>query len=217
MSTAIESRQPPLDAKLRHIYDVAVGIDKDETVQYVLDLIESQEDNEVLVAFFLSGATIKEISNSLRIPEDVLALFSWLVIDTSEFRNKLEVRRFAETFKSTATPAGQKLVIMGIIHGPQALEYHYLHGRETIDINKEDVAKEMLAQAFFNGRLARGNSLVSEHSKEAMKWSNAAAKALELVDHLNINTNKDDDAMQAVKLRVVTRTAQEANIEAIEH
>ena len=75
----------------------------------------------------------------------------------------------------------------------------------------------MLAQAFFNGRLSRGNSLVSEHSKEAMKWANATAKALELVDHLNINTNKDDDAMQAVKTRVVTRTAAEANIEVIEH
>jgi hypothetical protein len=217
LKKAIEERQAPLDPTLKKLYDVAVGITRDEMVQYAIDLIEVPEDREVLTAYFLSGATLVEISSSLRIPEDVLSLFSWLAIDMSEFRNKLEIRRYAEEFSQTASVKGQKLISLGIVQGPAALEYHYLHGRETLDVKREEVAKELLSQAYFNGRLARGNSLVSEHAKESLKWTSAAAKALELVESLNISTNKDDDALEAVRKRVVTKTAEEAGIPAIEH
>ena len=217
LKQAIDEKQAPLDPTLKKLYDVAGGITCDEMIQYALDLVEIAEDREVVTAFFLSGASISEISRSLRIPEDVLSLFSWLVIDMSEFRNKLEIRRYAEQYSRDASLKGQKLVSLGIVQGPAALEYHYLHGRETLDVNREEVAKELLSQAYFNGRLARGNSLVSEHAKESLKWASSAAKALELVENLNISTNKDDDALEAVRKRVVTKTAEEAGIPVIEH
>jgi hypothetical protein len=217
LKKAIDDKEAPMDVALRKVYDVVTGASPNETIQYALDLIENTEDQEVLVAFFLSGATIPEIAKSLRISDDVLAIFSWLVIDMSEFRNKLELRRYAETYGRTASSKGKKLITLGIVQGPSALEYHYLYGRETLDVNREEVAKELLTQTYFNGRLARGNSLVSDHSKESLKWTSAAAKALELVEGLNISTNKEDDAMEAVRKRVVTKTAEEAGIPAIEH
>lgn len=217
ITECLTNTTPPLEPELRRVYDVAVGAAQDEIIQYALDLIEIPGDRDAIIAFVLSGATVEEIGQSLGISLDVLNLAAWLIIDMAEFRNKLEIRRYAEEYSENATASGKQLIKTGIIHGPTALVFHYLHGHETIDINRELIAKELLTQAYFNSRLARGNALVSEHSREAMKWANATTKALELVDSLNMAVSREDDALEAVRQRILTKTPAEAGLTAIEH
>jgi hypothetical protein len=210
--TSLSSQQEPTDPITLTAYNVSLGKEQNDDYAYACDLALNDEDKETIIAFFLSGATVVEISNSLRIPLKVLDVFEKLVIDTSKFRNKLELLRYAEQCKKRFKKVAH-IIDLGIVQGPFALIYHFSHGHEELPVNTKEYARTMMQQAFYFGMMSKGNSLKSAVAKESLRWLTTTAGLLKDYDRILGDSHDSDEALLEIEKRKMTVTPEELGID----
>lgn len=200
----VEEKKAIQDPLLHQIEQVRQGTLKDEEVEYVLDLIEDAHHRDNVIAFLLSGATTMMVSTWLQIPVSVLDMFCELCFDKSEFRNKLEWRSYALKYADQcARPENSDLIRSAIVLGPQYMMYHFQQGEEVVPLDPRDLAQNLIQQAFHFSRVARGNSINSAASKEALRWLNTASKLLAGFDKLPIDESNTDESEAWVAIEEV--------------
>lgn len=209
---AIKSETPPTDAVALLAYDAHTKQLDDDPHAYACDLAFNQDDKDILVAFFLSGATTDEISKSLGIPESVLIIFQKLVIDPSVFRNKLEMLRYARDYRQRATEQGAKLIELGMSQGPFGLMYHFLHGHEELPVDTKAYARSMMQQAFYFGLMSRGNNIRSSVSKESLRWLAATSNLMKDYDRMLGDSHDSSEALLEIEKRKMTYTPDELGV-----
>lgn len=209
---AIHSETEPADPFLLDIYLAQIGKKDNETYKYAYDLASVIDDRDVLVAYFLSGAEISEISTSLAIPVAVLEVFSQLIIDKSVFRNKLELLRYAEFYKTNATAKGGELIELGVVQGPFALMHYFLHGHEELPVDSKMYARAMMHQAFYFGMMSRGNNIRSGVTQQSLKWLSATASLLKDYDRILGDSHDSDEALLEIEKRKMTQTPKELGV-----
>lgn len=210
--TALQEQKEPKDEIALAAYNAHLGRTLDETYDYACDLARNADDRDVLVAFFLCGATIEEITKSLQIPSPVLQLFEKLVIDASVFRNKLEKLRYAREYRQRATKQGSELIELGLTQGPFGLMYHFLHGHEDLPVDTKAYARSMMQQAFYFGMLSRGNQIRSGVAKESLRWLATTATLMRDYDRILGDSHDSDEPLLEIKKRQMTNTPEELGL-----
>ena len=146
---ALEKDEEPDNELLKTVYGVLKGTIVNEEISTVLDLIHNTRYREELIIFFLSGASCEDISRSLKIPPVQLEIFRKLIIDVTAFQHKLQFREFTREFKKQLQdPELVQLLEAGLLLGPDAIEYHFQHGKESVDFAHTELADKLLAVAF---------------------------------------------------------------------
>jgi hypothetical protein len=203
---ALKDQQAPTDPVVLAAYNAHLGRVLNDVYDYACDLARHPEDKDVVIAFFLSGASREEISKNLKIPAPVLQIFEQLVIDSTVFRNKLELLRYAQQYKRQATKKGAELIELGIVQGPLALFQHFRHGHEEITVDPKVYAREMMQQAFYYGMLSRGNSIKSNVAKESLRWMATTAALLRDYDRILGDAHDSDEALLEIEKKKMTYT-----------
>ncbi|RLC86818.1 MAG: hypothetical protein DRJ03_07625 [Chloroflexi bacterium] len=211
---AIEEKKPPTDLMLNRVYEVMCGTVENANISGAIGLLQEPMVRDRLVAYFLSGATTKEIGDSLWISMEILEIFEDLYVNKQEFRHKLEIHLFAQEYvKNSDSEDCEEWIRLGLEVGPTALVFKHLHGHEDLPVDSRMITREIIQQAFHLGRLARANSVTSATSKEAFKWMGAAARIATTYDKLGMDDGSEDEAIAAIKQRKMTNTPAEANIQ----
>lgn len=212
---ALDKDEEPDDELLKAVYGVLKGTTANETISAVLDLVHSTRYREELIIFFLSGASCEDISRSLKIPVAQLEIFRKLVIDLTAFRHKLHFREFTREFKKQLQdPELAQLLEVGLLLGPDAIEYHFQHGKESVNFLHTDLADKLLVVAFYKGIIARGASIDSPEAREALRWSQSYFKNANLREHMSKDKNKEElEALALIEAFRTSKTPDEANID----
>ena len=214
LQESIARGNPPKNEMSRRVYSVLVDGVEDEAVEYLLELKENAYKFETVLAFFMSGALIPIIAESLELDEEVLHLYQHLFINPKEFKSKLDRLYYAKELvqEISQSSEGAALVQAAILMGPKFLVWHLSSGEEEVQLDPKALARRMIHGAFFTSGIAKGNSITSEESKEALKWLKTAATLISSYDKLRIDDTATDDAMLAIEQRKATLTAEEAGI-----
>jgi hypothetical protein len=197
------------------VYEVANNQKDDEAIRAALDLGESDYHRDCIMAFILSRATLEETSKSLEIPYEVLEVFEKLFFEKSEIRNKLDHFVYAREYqKNVAQEEGKWLIDTGLSGGPVILQDRFLLGHEELNIDVRGVSRKMINTAYTIGMVARGNSLTSEASKQALRWFDSVTKLLSAHEKLRMEEIDEniDDAVIAIKQQQLTHTPEELKI-----
>lgn len=213
--TAKDSSSLINDMWLYGVYEVAVSEKEDDVIRIALDLGESDYHRDCIMAFILSRATLDEIAKSLEIPYEVLEVFEKLFFEKSEIRNKLDHIMYAREYqKNVAQEEGKWLIDTGLSGGPVILQDRFLLGHEELSIDVRGVSRKMINTAYTIGMVARGNSLTSEASKQALRWFDSVTKLLSAHEKLRMEEIDEniDDAVVAIKQHQLTHTLEELKI-----
>jgi hypothetical protein len=202
----------PSDVYLARVYDVILDIITDDDISDALDLVRVAEHRETLIAFFLCGATVDQISQCLEISTTVLEHVRMLVMDMTQFRNKLEKLSYARSLVDSGnmTDKGREYLETGLTHGPDALFYHFVWGNEEMPIDARRHIRQFIQTAYHLSTTARGNKVTAESTKEAIKWIGMATKlhdTLKEMDETHAGTGKD--AYAEIEKRKVTLSIDE--------
>lgn len=212
---AIDAQTEPADDFLKMIYRGFKNKKIGDTIKEALDLIRNDRYREELIIFFLSGASCNDVSRSLNIPKAQLEVFQKLILDMSAFKHKLHLREFIQEFKKSLTdPELVNLLEVGLLLGPDAIEYHFQHGRESINFLHTDLADKLLLVTFYKGIIARGASIDSPEAREALRWSQAYFKNVNVREHLSKDKNREEtEALALIEAFRSSKTPDEANID----
>lgn len=203
------------DLWLYGVYEVAMGQKNDDIVGAALDLGDSDYHRDCIMAFILSRATLDEISKCLEIPYEILEVFEKLFFERSEIKNKLDHIMYAREYqKNIAQEEGKWLIDTGLSGGPVILQDRFLLGHEELSIDVRGVSRKMINTAYTIGMVARGNSLTSDASRQALRWFDSVTKLLAAHEKLRMEEIDEniDDAVIAIKQQQLTRTPEELKI-----
>ena len=215
---ALSKRNPATlldDLWLYGVYEVAAEEKFDESIIYAIDLGNSEYHRDCIMAFLFSRASLDEISKCLEIPFDILDVFEKLFFDRSSIRNKLDHILYAREYqKNIAQEEGKWLIDTGLSSGPIVLQDRFLLGHEELTIDPRSVSRKMINTAYTIGMVARGNSLTSEVSKQALKWFDSVTKLLAAHEKLRMEEIDEniDDAVIAIKQHQLTHTLEELKL-----
>jgi hypothetical protein len=203
------------DAWLYRVYQAVIGEEDDEQLRYLYELCDSSYHRDCIMAFLLSRATLDETSKCLEIPITIIQGFAKLLFDTDELRNKLDHILYAREYQANvAQEEGKWLIDTGLTGGPVVLQDRFLLGHEELNIDVRSVSRKMINTAYTIGMVARGNSLTSEASKQALRWFDSVTKLLAAHEKLRMEEIDDniDDAVVAIKQHQLTHTPEELNL-----
>lgn len=171
-------------AALQDIYDgAACPLD---LVQYAHDLHEDEEHRAVLDAFLLTRCPLSEIVQVLEIEAPVIETYMFLFMDTTVFRNKLEIISFAARYENNNY--GKELVKTAVQVGSDYL--HWAYGKPRDDIDPRTIIRRTMLDSYFRGMAHKGNGLTTGVTKEAHKWWATAIKNAELTERMSPSTAK---------------------------
>jgi len=181
--------------------EVAHGRATNNAIEQAYELILDRDTRDILTAYFFSRAGHSHISRVTEIQQDVLEHFRYLVSDVSVARNKLEHRRWAETYyeELAHTEVGASLVRGAILYGPDFLDNHIKLGIESPVLNIKDYAERMLQQAYHMAMLATGAQPTSELANSALKWYKAATSMLTAYSNLESSEDSKTEALVAIR------------------
>jgi len=171
-------------AALYAIYDNAPC--SSDLVQYAFDLHEEEEHRAILDAFLLTRCPLSELKGLFDIDLDVIETYMFLFMDTSVFRNKLEVISYAARYDSSAY--GKELVKTAVQVGPDYL--HWAYGKPRATIDAREIINRTMIDSYMRGMAHKGNGLTTGVTKEAHKWWATAIKNAELTERINPSTAK---------------------------
>jgi len=210
---ALEQEKAPKEPFLKAVYDVMTGKIKNEDIEEALELIKVAEYREPIMAYFLSGATIKEMAQNLHMSEKVLRHFEKLMMDRSAFKHKLHWRRYAKQYaEACETKEGKALVESGMLMGPVAISFHLQHGNETLTTSDKELAEKLAQTSFFKGLVARGTNITSLEAREALRWAQLHMKQVAAKANIDDSDELEQDAMAAIERFVSTKTPEELGV-----
>lgn len=227
----METKTPPVDDFLVGIYNVIVTIQarmasdeeileapENRVVLRTLALINTESHRFSLIAYFLSGASVEQISASLGIEEDVVDMFGQLIVNLREINNKLELRDYARKMESECYDADIKREIQGgYLHGPAYLQLAWKHGDEPIDIKEKDITRSMLMLGFEKGLLSRNAPINSAETREALKWSGHILKVIPVHNSIEEKQSLLEEAILAITKRQTDDAKEVVDIANIVH
>ena len=215
MLEMIDKGHRPDDEYTAQVYDVVIGKVGDEDIAQAIDLVRIPEHKETLQAFLYCRASHSQISNALEIPVPVLEHVSRLVMDESQFRNKLErfthIRDLVEN-EDALTERGREYIQTGMLHGPDILAQHFRLGNEPIRLDAKKMIEHFALTAYYLSANARGNSITSETAKQARLWMLDSIKYFEAHKEAASSIDAEDDALLAIEERRTTITAEELGV-----
>lgn len=203
VQAAVRDGITPEDPFLRDVYSVVKGTYQDKEIHEALYLYHVPYERDVIIAFFLSGATLDQIRYGLGISVDVLRPFATLFIDMKTFRNKIEWRLYAKYYADNCCiPDVKKQLEVGLSHGPHILMHHWTMGSDVLEIPEREILSRWTMTAYSKAMIARDASINSAAAKEAFKWGAMAVKSV--MELRNMRTEASDtnlDAVLAIKKR----------------
>lgn len=213
VKTALEDGLVPKDAFLAKVCDTYKDRKKNEKLAELIGYIENDYYKDTLVAFFLSGMPVEDISKTLRMDLETLSYFEYLVVNPAEFRSKLDIFWYAGKYvEECENERGKEIVKSGVQLGPSGLTYQFMHGNEEIEIDTKKIARSMLQASFVMTQLVRGNSITSAQSKEALKTMGIASKLIKEAERVGADTTEEAEAILAIEERKAARTPTQAGI-----
>lgn len=179
---------PPFDSELM-LSLRAVLQHKPATVpeaEYAYDIYRVASHRAALDAFTLSKTPLDITATALEIPEAVLSAYRTLFMDTSVFRNKLELMTYAAEYEGDEY--GCELVRTGVSVGSEYLLWAY--GAQSAEIDTRHVVRRTMLDSFFRGMAHKGNSLTSNVAKESQKWWSTAIRNAEILEKMDPRTQQ---------------------------
>jgi len=210
---ALDSGEVPTDPFLKAVYDVMQGTIENTEIAEALELIRIPEYREPVIAFFLSGASIKEMSTHLNMSEKILRHFEKLVMDRTAFKHKLHWRRYANTYADNCeTDEGKALVHAGMLMGPMSIAYHLQHGAEKITMSDKELIDRLAQTSFFKGIVAKGVPITSVEAREALRWAQTHPKLVAAKNGIDENDELELSAMAEIERFVTSKTPEEIGV-----
>lgn len=214
---AVEQGRPPKKGTyLLEVYNVIVGKTKDLDIEYALDLIRVREHKEVLQAFFFCRDSLPHVSEVLEIELGVLEHVEKLIMDHSQFRNKLEIISYVRDLLNNDTglsERGREYIEMGMQHGPDLLAQHFRLGNESIQLDPKKMIEHFVMTAYYLSANARSNSITADTTKQARMWMLDIIRYLEARKEAEGGSDANRDALLAIEERRATVTAEELGID----
>jgi len=220
IAEALEKGAPPAAESLRRIYEICLLDPDDKDLEYeeraildAIDLIRVGEDREVLMVFFLAGATDDDIFQGLSIPRDVSLLVRQLIFEEREFRNKLELRRYIRTYgDKQLSDENAKLLQTALTLGPSYLVSFFRHGHEEVSVDTKRYGKMLLEQAAQKGLTGKFNPITSMASRLAKDWSKDAANMIINAEKMGFGDEISDRAQALLDEEDSTITPEDLGI-----
>lgn len=175
------------EPRMRALLDIFSGVTPAlELVQYAYDLHEDEEHRAIVEAFLLTRCPLAEVVEVLEIDAAVIETYMFLFMDTSVFRNKLEVISFAAHYEGSTY--SKELVKTAVQVGSDYL--HWAYGKPRDDIDPRTIIRRTMLDSYFRGMAHKGNGLTTGVTKEAHKWWATAIKNAELTERMSPSTAK---------------------------
>ena len=205
----------PDNEYVAQVYDVALGNEENEEIEYALELVRVREYKETLQAFFYCRAKLSLISDVLEIDIPVLQHVEKLVMDETQFRNRLErfryVRKLVED-ENILTERGREYTQTGMVHGPEVLAHHFRLGDDSIKLDPKKLIEHFIQTAYYLSANARGNSITAETTKQARMWMLDSIKYMEAHKDASSAMDSEDEALLAIEERKATVTVEELGV-----
>lgn len=215
MKAAFISKTRPTDDYVGLVYDVCTGTVQNDNITYAIDLLTNDEHRDTLQAFFLCSASMEQVNRALEIPIPVLEHVKKLVMDTSQFRNRLERFAYARDIvddPDRLTARGREYVRTGMSKGPDILSKHFHLGDEEVDLDPKKLVRYFVETAYYLGANARGNSVTAETTKQARMWMLDTLKFMDAYKEA-CNTSSDvNEALIAIEERKNTTNISELGL-----
>lgn len=177
----------PADPRMAALYDLLDHAASPlAEVVYAVDLHREEEHRAILDAFLLTKCSHAEISSLLDVDLIAIETYSFLFMDTSVFRNRLEIMSYAAHYESSAY--GKELVKTAVQVGPDYL--HWAYGKARDNVDPRYIIQKTMMDSFYRGMAHRGNGLTTGVTKEAHKWWSTAIKNAEIAERMNPSTAK---------------------------
>lgn len=157
-------------------------------VRYAYDLYSDTAQRAVLDAFALAKVTAEATAKIFEIPVSVIETYRYLFMDTGAFRNKLELRVFAQDYDGDA--AGRELVRTALQAGPEYLRWAYGDGSVDL-VDSRTVVRRAMHDAHFRSLAHKGNALTSGMAKEAHKWMGTATRYAQVLEAMDPQTSQN--------------------------
>lgn len=189
---------PPADMVMASLYVLLTGGQATPDVSYAWDLFNVDEHRAQLDAFLLAKAPLDLVSRVLSIPLPVLEAYSYLFLDMSALRNRLEILSYAAAYDGPAS--AKELIKTAMTIG---LEYLlWLHGVSP-EVEPRTVVRRTMVDAFYRGMAHKGNSLATNITKEAHKWWSLAIRNAEILEKLDPRATRD--AYESLRIALESR------------
>jgi hypothetical protein len=176
------------DARMQALYEVLCqrrGPLKEVSEAY--DIYAIVEHRAVVDAFLLARVPPAVIAKVLEIDEPIVSAYGYLFMDRSVFRNKLELRSYAENYQASAY--GRELIKAGVAVGPDYLLWTF--GGNDVEVDTRYVVRRTMIDSFFRGMAHKGNALTSGVAKESQKWWSTAIRNAEILEKMDPRTTRD--------------------------
>jgi hypothetical protein len=195
---AAEAPEHPFEGALWNLLHDQAG---DNHVAYALELFAGDTENEIMQAWLLANATDAQVKQYLRIPEEVTRAYRHLFFDIAAFRDELDILRWTREFKPSGSAAyGEGLLQNAVMFGVDYLVWLFFRGESSVA--PETVQKQIMADAYFRGRMNRFHPLTS---REAQLSHTFMATAFKVSQALSDGTPPDISQL-VIKLRFRDQT-----------
>lgn len=202
---AQKTRITPQDPFLLRVYNVMMDIDTDEEVSEALTHYHIPFKRDTLISFFLSKATLDQTHTGTWVKTPVLEIFEKLFVDPEQFRDKMDLRMYAQFYRDTICVEEYRPVLdMAVAEGPYALLQYWATGNELVRMPDDEFATKLAMAAYVKVMATNQESILSAASQESLKWLKAANQLLNARNRLNPTPKDNEDLLFGIKDREVT-------------
>lgn len=171
-----DAPEPPEHPSERALWELLHGQAGDNYVARALEAYAGDTEREVMQAWLIAHATDAQVKQYLRVPEEVTRAYRHLFFDTGVFRDELDVLRWVREYKPSGTAAyDEGLLQNAMMFGVDYLVWIFFRGESSVD--PETVKKQVMADAYFRGRMNRFHPLTSREAQLSHTFMATAFKA----------------------------------------
>jgi hypothetical protein len=193
------------------LFDLISGGATDEhNVAYAHDLFKVPNHRAALDAFLLADVPFDQIAVTLNIPISVIQTYRYLFMDTTVFRNRLELISYAQSYPGDTY--AQELVRAAVTIGLEYLLWAF--SKSSTEVDNRAVVRRTMIDSFFRGMAHKGNAITSATAKESQKWWATAIRNAQILEQIDPRTAKSayDELRLALEQRDDTKTVEQAPV-----
>ena len=194
---AVKASLPPTDPRALSLYQHLRGetADLPEVVE-AYDLYRDATHRATMDAFVLAGAMPALVEKVLAVKAPVTEAYCFLFMDTTRFRNRLEMLSYASTYAGDAQ--SRETIRAAVTVGIDYLLWVY--GSPDLQVDARQVIRHTMAESYYRGLVHRGNSLTSDIAREAHRWWGTAVKNAELLERIDPRAEKQ--AFEEIRIQL---------------
>jgi hypothetical protein len=209
------SAAPEGDAAVQALFTLlGTGVCEDAAVTYALDLFRVDDHRSALDAFLLAQVSDDIAASTLSIAPNIVAMYRHLFMDTTVFRNKLELMTYARNY--TGNAYGVELVRTAVTVGLEYLLWAF--GKSGDSLDNRAVVRQTMVDSFFRGMAHKGNPITSATAKEAQKWWATAIRNAQILETIDPRTSRNayEELRMALEKTDDTKTVEQAPVPLVE-